>query len=74
MANGVVYVGSDDFSLSAYDASGSRRCSGRTSICTPLWTTTTGNNVVSSPAVANGTVYFGSFDNALYAFSLAQLR
>ena len=70
MANGVVYVGSDDFNLYAFDAVGRQGCSGLPRVCTPLWMTTTGNTVVSSPAVANGTVYFGSFDNDLYAFAL----
>jgi len=32
-----------------------------------LWMTPTGGDVVSSPAVANGVVYVGSFDHKLYA-------
>ena len=39
--------------------------------CTPLWTAATGGNSYSSPAVANGVVYFGSGDGKLYAFSAA---
>ena len=33
----------------------------------PRWEFRTGNMVVSSPAVADGTVYFGSHDHYLYA-------
>ena len=49
VANGVVYVGSDDnvYALNA-----------RTGAL--LWSYTTGEYVVSSPAVANGVVYVGS--------------
>jgi len=35
-----------------------------------LWQFTTGNNVFSSPAVANGMLFVGSEDNNVYAFSL----
>ena len=50
VANGVVYVGSDDGNLYALDASTGAL----------LWSYTTGDIVFSSPAVANGIVYFGS--------------
>ncbi len=60
VANGVVYVGSDDHKLYAFDAK-----TGAT-----LWTATTGDKVFSSPAVAtNGVVYVGSEDGKLYAFN-----
>ena len=71
VANGVVYVGSNDNKLYAFDAAGHTNCSGIPKTCTPLWTATTGARVVSSPAVANGVVYVGSFDNKLYAFDAA---
>jgi hypothetical protein len=32
-----------------------------------LWRYTTDDKVVSSPAVANGVVYFGSYDHLVYA-------
>jgi outer membrane protein assembly factor BamB len=35
-----------------------------------LWSYTTGNEVTSSPAVANGTVHVGSGDGKVYAFGL----
>ncbi|MDP9075518.1 MAG: PQQ-binding-like beta-propeller repeat protein, partial [Actinomycetota bacterium] len=70
VAGGVVYVGSNDHNLYAFDASGTAGCSGTapTKVCTPLWTATTGSGVFSSPAVAGGVVYVGSFDAKLYAF------
>ncbi|MDP9336286.1 MAG: PQQ-binding-like beta-propeller repeat protein [Actinomycetota bacterium] len=34
----------------------------------PLWQATTGGDVQSSPAVANGVVYVGLVDRKLYAF------
>jgi eukaryotic-like serine/threonine-protein kinase len=33
-----------------------------------LWKYTTGGFIGSSPAVANGTVYVGSYDTYMYAF------
>ena len=50
MANGVVYVGSDDHNVYALNASTGAK----------LWSFTTGDYVDSSPAVANGVVYVGS--------------
>ena len=64
VANGVVYVGSGDHELYAFNASG---CG--TTTCPPSWTATTGGAIDSSPAVANGVVYVGSDDNKLYAFN-----
>jgi len=61
VANGVVYVGSQDGKLYAFDAT-----TGAT-----LWRTAkTGDVINSSPAVANGVVYIGSNDGKLYAFHL----
>jgi outer membrane protein assembly factor BamB len=59
VANGIVYVGSDDNKLWAFNAS-----TGAT-----VWTATTSNPVDASPAVANGVVYVGSDDNTLYALN-----
>lgn len=36
----------------------------------PYWTASTGAYIFSSPAVANGVVYVGSYDHKLYAFHL----
>jgi len=72
VAGGVVYVGSDDFELYAFDATGVTGCSGvlPNKTCTPLWHGVTGSWVVSSPAVANGVVYVGSADHKLYAYAV----
>ena len=40
------------------------------STCSPIWTYTTGGSVKGSATIANGYVYFGSYDFKLYAFSL----
>src|SRR5580692_8780642 len=60
VANGVVYVGSDDSKVYALNASTG----------TKLWGNyATGSAVYSSPAVANGVVYVGSDDNNVYALN-----
>jgi glucose dehydrogenase len=62
IANGLVYVGSRDDKLYAFDAT----CR---SNCKPLWTYATGDSIdFTSPTVANGVVYVGSVDHNLYAF------
>jgi parallel beta-helix repeat protein len=66
ITNGVVYVGSNDGKLYAFDFAGTKNCSAGT--CTPLWTATTGGAVSSSPAIAYDTVFVGSADAKLYAF------
>ncbi|MEI6841914.1 MAG: PQQ-binding-like beta-propeller repeat protein, partial [Methanomicrobiales archaeon] len=57
VANGVIYVGSDDGHLYAIDA-----VTG-----TEIWRFRTGDLVYSSPAASNGIVYSGSDDGHLYA-------
>ena len=57
VSNGVVYLGSDDSKVYAFDAANG----------TLLWSHTTGGYVTSSPAVAYDTVYIGSSDGYLYA-------
>jgi outer membrane protein assembly factor BamB len=57
----VVYIGSWDHKMYALDASTGKK----------LWSYRTGNDVVWSPAVANGEVYVGSVDLKPYAFDLA---
>jgi PQQ-like domain/Domain of unknown function DUF11 len=63
VANGVVYFGSDasdlDHNLYALNASTGAK----------LWSYATGTSVFSSPAVANGVVYFGSGDHNVYALN-----
>src|SRR5262249_40547514 len=69
--NGVVYIGSDDRHLYAFDAAGSTNCSGVPKICAPLWSAATDGRVVASPTVVNGVVYIGSQENRFYAFDAA---
>ena len=61
VADGVVYVGSDDGSLYALSAGTGE----------PLWSFATDDVVRSAPTVVDGTVYFGSNDNHLYALDAA---
>ncbi len=63
VANDIVYVGSSDDKLYAFNASGCGQPS-----CSPLWTST-GSSITSSPAVANGIVYVSAYDGELYAFN-----
>jgi outer membrane protein assembly factor BamB len=58
VANGVVYVGSEDNNVYALNA--------KTGAL--LWNYTTGNSIDSSPAVANGVVYVGG-GNDVYALN-----
>ena len=59
VVNGVVYVGSEDHNLYAFNAANGDE----------LWNFTTGYYVDSDPAVTNGVVYFGSEDNSVYALN-----
>lgn len=68
VANGVVFIGSHDGNVYAFDAPGSNACSGSPKTCNPLWSSATNGPVYSSPAVANGAVYVGSDDKSLYVF------
>ncbi len=76
-ANGVVYTVGGGGILSAFDAAGgSSSCTGpvTSKTCTPLWVSPGGRGgyvTSSSPAVANGVVYFTSDDGAIYAYDAA---
>jgi outer membrane protein assembly factor BamB len=59
VANGVVYVGSEDGNVYALNASTGAK----------LWSYATGAGLYSSPAVANGVVYVGSYDYNVYALN-----
>src|SRR5207244_1627189 len=61
VTGGVVYVGSWDHNLYAFDAMTGQK----------LWSAATGAKIQSSPAVANGLVYVGSDDKRLWAFDRA---
>ena len=64
VAGGMVYVGSNDKKLYAFDAT----CR---NACQPLWSYVTGDGIGSSPAIAGGMVYVGSGNSKLYAFGFA---
>ena len=66
VVDGVVYVGSIDGNLYAFDANGCGQSS-----CNPQWVGAMDNQyyTLSSPAVANGTVFIGSENHKLYAFA-----
>src|SRR6266702_4418776 len=64
VAYGIVYVGSFEGKLYAFNASG---CGG--SSCPPLWTATVKNTIISSPTIAQGMIYVGSDDYNFYAFN-----
>lgn len=63
VADGLVYVGSADRKLYAFEAG----CGRGGETCDPLWTATTSDRIASTPAVANGVVYVASQDGGLYA-------
>ena len=73
IANGVLFIGSDDGYLYAYNISG---CKSTSCIPTDVWSYPIAGNIDSSPVVANGYVYIGSDDKNdpnngyLYAFGL----
>ena len=57
IAEGVLYVGSEDGNLFALDAETGE----------PRWMHPTGDKVYSSPSVTDGILYVGSSDGRLYA-------
>ncbi len=81
IANGVLYVPGYGAGMAlrqggayvaAFDAAGSKDCSGSPVVCAPMWTTTgvpkfVGNT--GSPAIANGVIYIAN--GSLYAFDAA---
>jgi outer membrane protein assembly factor BamB len=76
VVNGVVYTVSAGGTLSAFDAAGSTNCSGTVTArtCTPLWTSASGGTgyvTMSSPAVANGVIYFSSTNGGTYGYDAA---
>jgi len=72
VANGILFVASNDGKLYAFAATGCGK-----SMCAPLWTSPTikGDDAdigfFSSPAIANGVIYIGASDGRLYAFKAA---
>ena len=70
VVNGVLYLGSTDRKLYAYDALGATNCAGDvgTHTCLPIWTAPTGDLITfDAPAVADGKLYVGTNDG-LFTF------
>ncbi len=61
VSGGIVYMGSHDNNVYAFDAATGAL----------LWNYTTGSYAVSTPAVSSGVVYVGSYDNNVYALDAA---
>ncbi|MFB6876424.1 PQQ-binding-like beta-propeller repeat protein [Streptomyces sp. NPDC056323] len=61
VADGVVYIGSDDKNVYALDAATGKK----------KWAYATGRKVEAAPTVAGGVVYAGSLDNSVYALDAA---
>lgn len=61
VVGGIVYVGSYDHKIYAFNASNGAL----------IWNSLTGAIVISRPAAVNGVVYIGSEDHNLYAFNAA---
>jgi serine/threonine protein kinase len=61
VADGVVYVGSDDGNLYALNSTNG----------TKLWAFSTGKKIISSPAVTRSAVYVGSEDSKFYAINIS---
>ena len=61
LANGIVYVGSQDGKLLAFDGSGSRACSGTPVVCSPIASLDLGGTPdASRPVPADGRVFIGT--------------
>jgi outer membrane protein assembly factor BamB len=65
VAGGLVFTGSSDGTVSAFDAAG---CGAAT--CTRLWNRTTGSAITGAPAVSDGQLYVGTADGRLVAYGL----
>ncbi len=61
VVNGIVYIGSKDFNLYAFEAATGK----------VVWSAPTNGRIDSSPAVANGVAYFGSYDHNIYAVDIS---
>jgi hypothetical protein len=73
VANGAVYVSSENGGTYAYDAAGSLDCSvsGTVKTCSPLWGAATDFGSGGSPAIVNGVLFINDTGNGtIYAYSL----
>jgi hypothetical protein len=73
VANGAVYVSSENGGTYGYDAAGSLDCSvsGTVKTCSPLWGAATDFGSGGSPAIVNGVLFINDTGNGtIYAYSL----
>lgn len=73
VANGIVYVGTSNSGLYAFNATGSANCSAAAAgrVCAPLWHAPAAGPIGGTPAVAGGVVYTVSAAGTLSAFDAA---
>jgi hypothetical protein len=69
-SNGLVYVVVNG-TLYAFDANGSKGCSGTPVVCQPLWSAAGVGLVYSTPSVGAGRVFVTSWNAKVYAFDAA---
>jgi outer membrane protein assembly factor BamB len=66
--NNVLYLGSDNNRLYAFDAKATTSCSGTPKVCAQLWRSSSlGGDIVASPAVAGGRVFVVSQGDRIQA-------
>jgi outer membrane protein assembly factor BamB len=71
---GVVYVGSDDGTVRAFDAAGRQGCGGTPTVCTARWRTEVRGSIVASPQIVGDTLYVGSTNGDLSAYDARGVR
>jgi outer membrane protein assembly factor BamB len=72
VAGGIVYTGTQDGHIVAFDAAGATNCSGSPKACQPLWSSPALSGIFTgTPAVVGGRVFAGSTGGRLYAFDAA---
>ncbi len=69
VVDGLVYVASRDARLLAFDATGSRACSGTPKVCSPVWTARLPGSATASPTVVDGRVFAVSASGSADALS-----
>jgi outer membrane protein assembly factor BamB len=69
VAGGLVYAASGDARLLAFDATGSRGCSGTPKTCSPVWTAPLPGSAAASPTVVGGRVFAVSASGGADALS-----
>jgi hypothetical protein len=68
VVDGVVYIGTEQGVVEAFDAAGVTSCSGSPKICFPIWSSTLISGFETSPVVVNGHVFVGAH-NSVFEFN-----